>query len=146
MKLCSVICISVSFTVLWVNETPFCLSSPWNVHSLSLSFTAYDGKAPGRPSVPQENSSPSHYSLKLQSEQPVITRVSISSHLLVFASDWTIKYKSGCLGEETHQGSKSGFRSWHCFLKVYFFILYLVTFVKHFLIAQCLVKITWLTH
>ncbi|RXN10011.1 ralBP1-associated Eps domain-containing 2-like isoform X3 [Labeo rohita] len=42
---------------------------------------AYDGKVPGRPSVSQENSSPSHYSLKPQPEQPVITRVSISSFL-----------------------------------------------------------------
>ncbi|XP_016310250.1 ralBP1-associated Eps domain-containing protein 2-like isoform X1 [Sinocyclocheilus anshuiensis] len=43
---------------------------------------AYDGKVPGRPSVPQENSSPSHYSLKLQSEQPVITRVASVERLV----------------------------------------------------------------
>ncbi|XP_056305254.1 ralBP1-associated Eps domain-containing protein 2 [Danio aesculapii] len=36
---------------------------------------AYDGKMAGRPSVPQENASPGHYSLKLQPEQPSITRV-----------------------------------------------------------------------
>ncbi|XDV46453.1 hypothetical protein PO909_014346 [Leuciscus waleckii] len=36
---------------------------------------AYDGKVPSRPGVPQENSSPRHYSLKPQPEQPVITRV-----------------------------------------------------------------------
>ncbi|XP_067301678.1 ralBP1-associated Eps domain-containing protein 2 isoform X3 [Pseudorasbora parva] len=36
---------------------------------------AYDGKVPGRPSVPQENSSPSHYPLKAQPEQPLLSRV-----------------------------------------------------------------------
>ncbi|XP_039508647.1 ralBP1-associated Eps domain-containing protein 2 isoform X2 [Pimephales promelas] len=36
---------------------------------------AYDGKVASRPSVPQENFSPSHYSVKPQPEQPVITRV-----------------------------------------------------------------------
>ncbi|XP_051517968.1 ralBP1-associated Eps domain-containing protein 2-like isoform X3 [Myxocyprinus asiaticus] len=35
----------------------------------------YDGKLPSCSSTPQENSSPSHYSIKLQSEQPAITRV-----------------------------------------------------------------------
>ncbi|XP_052450499.1 ralBP1-associated Eps domain-containing protein 2 isoform X2 [Carassius gibelio] len=42
----------------------------------------YDGKVAGRPSVPQENSSPSHYSLKVQSEQPVITRVASVERLV----------------------------------------------------------------
>ncbi|XP_073678835.1 ralBP1-associated Eps domain-containing protein 2 [Garra rufa] len=42
----------------------------------------YDGKVQGRPSVPQENSSPSHYSLKPQPEQPVITRVASVERLV----------------------------------------------------------------
>ncbi|XP_059384321.1 ralBP1-associated Eps domain-containing protein 2 isoform X1 [Carassius carassius] len=42
----------------------------------------YDGKVAGRPSVPQENSSPSHYSLKVQSEQPVITSVASVERLV----------------------------------------------------------------
>ncbi|XP_016423103.1 ralBP1-associated Eps domain-containing protein 2 [Sinocyclocheilus rhinocerous] len=43
---------------------------------------AYDAKVPGRPSVPQENSSPSHYSVKLQPEQPVITHVASVERLV----------------------------------------------------------------
>ncbi|KAL1250365.1 hypothetical protein QQF64_021370, partial [Cirrhinus molitorella] len=42
----------------------------------------YDGKVPGRPCVPQENSSPSHYSLKPHPEQPVITRVASVERLV----------------------------------------------------------------
>ncbi|XP_052396980.1 ralBP1-associated Eps domain-containing protein 2-like isoform X2 [Carassius gibelio] len=40
---------------------------------------AYEAKGPGLPGVPQENSSPSHYSLRLQPEQPVVTRVEVAS-------------------------------------------------------------------
>ncbi|XP_005162468.4 ralBP1-associated Eps domain-containing protein 2 isoform X1 [Danio rerio] len=43
---------------------------------------AYDGKMPGRPSVPQENASPGHYSFKLQPEQPSITRVASVERLV----------------------------------------------------------------
>ncbi|XP_051515514.1 ralBP1-associated Eps domain-containing protein 2-like isoform X7 [Myxocyprinus asiaticus] len=43
---------------------------------------AYDGKLLSRSSVPQENSSPSHYSIKLQSEQPAIARVPSVEHLV----------------------------------------------------------------
>ncbi|XP_016354252.1 ralBP1-associated Eps domain-containing protein 2 isoform X4 [Sinocyclocheilus anshuiensis] len=43
---------------------------------------AYDAKVPGRPSIPQENSSPSYYSVKLQPEQPVITRVASVERLV----------------------------------------------------------------
>ncbi|XP_051515509.1 ralBP1-associated Eps domain-containing protein 2-like isoform X2 [Myxocyprinus asiaticus] len=44
--------------------------------------SAYDGKLLSRSSVPQENSSPSHYSIKLQSEQPAIARVPSVEHLV----------------------------------------------------------------
>ncbi|XP_059397073.1 ralBP1-associated Eps domain-containing protein 2-like isoform X2 [Carassius carassius] len=40
---------------------------------------AYEAKVPGLPGVPQENSSPSHYSLRLQPEQPVATHVEVAS-------------------------------------------------------------------
>ncbi|XP_043086273.1 ralBP1-associated Eps domain-containing protein 2 isoform X2 [Puntigrus tetrazona] len=43
---------------------------------------AYDGKVAVRPSAPQENSSPSHYPLKLQSEPPVIARVASVERLV----------------------------------------------------------------
>lgn len=101
MPCLSVICISASFTVLSNVEMPKTLITVMearNIHSsiFWFSFTAYDGKVPSRPSVPQENSSPRHYSLKPQPEQPVITHVSISSQLLILASDWITVQNSGC--------------------------------------------------
>ncbi|XP_051515513.1 ralBP1-associated Eps domain-containing protein 2-like isoform X6 [Myxocyprinus asiaticus] len=56
------------------------LSAPF--YSVLQQEYTYDGKLLSRSSVPQENSSPSHYSIKLQSEQPAIARVPSVEHLV----------------------------------------------------------------
>ncbi|XP_042606280.1 ralBP1-associated Eps domain-containing protein 2 isoform X2 [Cyprinus carpio] len=71
---------------------------------------AYDGKVAGCPSVPQENSSPSHYSLKLQPEQPVITRVA-SVERLVERAEMDYSDDPWRITEEQHEYYTNQFRS-----------------------------------